>query len=201
MPEADPDVRAALDAVAQGAGWPALHAELAQRDPVSAGRIKPLDAQRIQRALEVLQLTGEKLSDLQRQARPAPVNLARFALVPFPRDVLYARINKRFDEMLANGLLDEVRRLRDRGDLDPGLPSVRAVGYRQLWQHLAGELSLDRAVEEARRATRNLAKRQLTWLRADPGIAWIHSLEAAEVGPISDALACAQGKFGPGTLC
>jgi tRNA dimethylallyltransferase len=201
MPEADPEVRAALDAVAQNAGWPALHAELAQRDPVAAGRIQPLDAQRIQRALEVLQLTGEKLSDLQQQARPAPVRLARFALVPFPRDVLYARINKRFDEMLAGGLLDEVRRLRDRGDLDPELPSLRAVGYRQLWQHLAGELSLDQAVEEARRATRNLAKRQLTWLRADPAIAWIRSLEAAEVVPISDALAGALGKIGPGTLC
>jgi tRNA dimethylallyltransferase len=103
--------------------------------------------------------------------------------------------------MLAGGLLDEVRRLRDRGDLDPELPSLRAVGYRQLWQHLAGDLSLDQAVEEARRATRNLAKRQLTWLRADPGIAWIRSLEAAEIGPISDALAGALGKIGPGTLC
>jgi len=201
LPEADPDIRTALDAVAQTSGWPALHAELAERDPVAAGRIQPLDAQRIQRALEVLQLTGERLSDLQRLAEPAPYRLARFALVPVSRPELYQRINARFDAMLAAGLLEEVQRLRARGDLDPDLPSLRAVGYRQLWQHLEGQVPFEEAVEEARKATRNLAKRQLTWLRADPEIAWVPSLEAADLVPISAALTSAVEKIGPDALC
>jgi len=201
LPEADSQVRAALDLVAQSTGWPALHAELAERDPVAASRIQPADAQRIQRALEVLQLTGERLSDLQQQSEPPPVKLARFALVPVAREVLYQRINARFEDMMAAGLLDEVRALRARGDLDPDLPSLRAVGYRQLWSHLAGECSLEDATAAARQATRNLAKRQLTWLRADPEIAWITSLAEADLVPISDALTSAAGKIGLKTLC
>jgi len=201
LPEADSQVRAALDLVAQSTGWPALHAELAERDPVAASRIQPADAQRIQRALEVLQLTGERLSDLQQQSEPPPVKLARFALVPVAREVLYQRINARFEDMMAAGLLDEVRALRARGDLDPDLPSLRAVGYRQLWSHLAGECSLEDATAAARQATRNLAKRQLTWLRADPEIAWITSLAEGDLVPISDALTSAAGKIGLKTLC
>ena len=201
LPEADSQVRAALDLVAQSTGWPALHAELAERDPVAASRIQPADAQRIQRALEVLQLTGERLSDLQQQSEPPPVKLARFALVPVAREVLYQRINARFEGMMAAGLLDEVRALRARGDLDPDLPSLRAVGYRQLWSHLAGECSLEDAMAAARQATRNLAKRQLTWLRADPGIAWITSLAEGDLVPISDSLTSAAGKIGQKTLC
>ena len=201
LPEADSQVRAALDLVAQSTGWPALHAELAERDPVAASRIQPADAQRIQRALEVLQLTGERLSDLQQQSEPPPVKLARFALVPVAREVLYQRINARFEDMMAAGLLDEVRALRARGDLDPDLPSLRAVGYRQLWSHLAGECSLEDAMAAARQATRNLAKRQLTWLRADPEIAWITSLAESDLVPISDALTSAAGKIGLKTLC
>jgi tRNA dimethylallyltransferase len=201
LPEADSQVRAALDMVAQSTGWPALHAELAERDPVAASRIQPADAQRIQRALEVLQLTGERLSDLQQQSQPPPVKLARFALVPVARAELYQRINDRFAGMVAAGLLDEVRALRTRGDLDPDLPSLRAVGYRQLWSHLAGECSLEDATAAACQATRNLAKRQLTWLRADPDIAWITSLAEADLVPISDALTRAAGKIGPKTLC
>jgi tRNA dimethylallyltransferase len=201
LPEADADIRTALDNMAQVTGWPALHAELAERDPVAAGRIQPLDAQRIQRALEVVQLTGERLSDLQSQAQPAPYRLARFALVPVSRPELYQRINARFDAMLAAGLLEEVMRLRARGDLDPDLPSLRAVGYRQLWQHLEGQLPLTEAVEEARKASRNLAKRQLTWLRADPEIAWLKSLEAAELDPISAALVSAAEKLARDTVC
>jgi len=201
LPEADSQVRAALDLVAQSTGWPALHAELAERDPVAASRIQPADAQRIQRALEVLQLTGERLSDLQQQSEPPPVKLARFALVPVAREVLYQRINARFEGMIAAGLLDEVRALRARGDLDPDLPSLRAVGYRQLWSHLAGDCSLEDAVAAARQATRNLAKRQLTWLRADPGIAWITSLAESDLVPISEALTNAAGKIGRKTLC
>jgi tRNA dimethylallyltransferase len=198
LPEADADIRTALDNMAQVTGWPALHAE---RDPVAAGRIQPLDAQRIQRALEVVQLTGERLSDLQSLAQPAPYRLARFALVPVSRPELYQRINARFDAMLAAGLLEEVMRLRARGDLDSDLPSLRAVGYRQLWQHLDGQLSLAEAVEEARKASRNLAKRQLTWLRADPEIAWLKSLEAAELDPISAALGSALEKSGRDPVC
>jgi tRNA dimethylallyltransferase len=201
LPEADSQVRAALDMVAQSTGWPALHAELAERDPVAASRIQPADAQRIQRALEVLQLTGERLSDLQQQSQPPPVKLARFALVPVARAELYQRINDRFAGMVAAGLLDEVRALRARGDLDPDLPSLRAVGYRQLWSHLAGECSLEDATAAACQATRNLAKRQLTWLRADPDIAWITSLAEADLVPISDALTSAARKIGPKTLC
>jgi tRNA dimethylallyltransferase len=172
-----------------------------ERDPVAASRIQPADAQRIQRALEVLQLTGERLSDLQQQSEPPRVRLARFALVPVSRELLYARINARFDAMIAGGLLDEVRALRSRGDLDPDLPSLRAVGYRQLWNHLEGECSLEDAIAAARQATRNLAKRQLTWLRADPGIAWVTSLEEADLVPISDALTSAAGKIGSKAVC
>jgi tRNA dimethylallyltransferase len=201
LPEADPYVRSSLDSLAQSSGWPALHAELAQRDPVAASRIQPLDAQRIQRALEVLQLTGQRMSELQRRAEPPAIRLARFALLPVPRPRLYERINARFGQMLEAGLLDEVRQLRDRGDLDPDLPSVRAVGYRQLWQHLAGERTLEQAAEAARQATRNLAKRQLTWLRADPGVTWLSSLEECELAPMYGALAAAAGKIAAKTLC
>jgi len=121
--------------------------------------------------------------------------------VPVAREVLYQRINARFDDMMAAGLLDEVRALYLRGDLDPDLPSLRAVGYRQLWSHLAGECSLEEAAAAARQATRNLAKRQLTWLRADPGIALITALAERDLVPISDALTVAAGKIGSKSLC
>jgi tRNA dimethylallyltransferase len=196
LPEASPAVRARIDARARELGWPALHAELAALDPAAAARIRPLDAQRIQRALEVLELTGKRMSDLQRLAEPAAVTLARFALMPVEREQLYERINARFDSMIAAGLLDEVQRLRARGDLHGDLPSLRAVGYRQLWQHLEGASTLDEAIDTARRATRNLAKRQLTWLRADPDITWIRALAERELAPISDALKSACGKLG-----
>jgi tRNA dimethylallyltransferase len=173
-----------------------MHAELAERDPLAASRIQPADAQRIQRALEVLQLTGERLSDLQQRSEPPPLNLARFALLPVSRPELYVRINTRFEQMVTGGLLDEVRALRARGDLDPELPSLRAVGYRQLWQHLAGECSLEEAVAAARQATRNLAKRQLTWLRGDPAIVWVTGLAEHDLVPISDAVTSAAGKIG-----
>ena len=195
LPEADPGVRALIDARGRDLGWPALHAELAARDPAAAARIRPLDAQRIQRALEVIELTGCRLSDLQKLAEPAPLRLARFALLPLTRAELYDRINRRFDAMLAAGFLQEVRDLRARGDLVPNLPSLRAVGYRQLWQHLEGMLAYDDAVAAARQATRNLAKRQLTWLRADPDISWVHSLAERELVPISDALKGSGGKL------
>jgi tRNA dimethylallyltransferase len=196
LPVADAAVRAAIDAQARSSGWEALHAELARVDPEAAARIRPHDAQRIQRALEVWRLTGQRISDLQRRAEPAPLRLARFALMPVDRATLYQRIDARFDAMLQSGLVEEVRRLRSRGDLTPDLPSLRAVGYRQLWAHIAGTTSLDAAVEAARRATRNLAKRQLTWLRADPDLGWIRALEELESVPISDALKGACGNRG-----
>jgi tRNA dimethylallyltransferase len=170
-------------------------------DPAAAARIRPLDGQRIQRALEVWRLTGVPISQLQRRAEPAPVRLARFALLPLERTDLYRRIDERFDAMMAAGFLDEVRRLYARGDLTADLPSMRAVGYRQLWQHLEGEVPLAAAVDAARQATRNLAKRQLTWLRADAGLSWIRGLEDEELVPISDALRSACGKWAGSRVC
>jgi len=172
LPAADAAVRAALDAEAAERGWPALHAELARLDPPSAARLAPNDAQRIQRALEVRRLTGRPLSSFHgRQARAAtPPPL--LALEPAERGWLHARIGARFAQMLADGLLDEVRRLRARGDLHLGLPSMRCVGYRQAWEALdEGELdaaALARLAARGSAATRQLAKRQLTWLRGMP---------------------------------
>ena len=188
LPEADPALRERIDQRARQLGWPALHQELAMRDPESAARIRPNDAQRIQRALEVHELTGEPLSRLQRKAQPADHRFARFALLPCDREELYRRIGLRLEAMLAAGLLNEVRGLQARGDLNPGLPSLRAVGYRQLWAHVTGEVDLATALAAAGRATRNLAKRQLTWLRSEPDLRWIRGLEDQELGPIREVL-------------
>ncbi len=171
LPEADPALRAALEAEAAERGWPALHAELAAVDPVTAARLKPADAQRIQRALEVFRLTGQPISALHARAqaqRPAPRHQL-LSLEPQDRAWLHRRIDQRFEQMLDAGLLDEVRTLRQRPDLHPGLPSMRCVGYRQAWEALdAGlqgpALRQDVATRGAA-ATRQLAKRQLTWLR------------------------------------
>jgi tRNA dimethylallyltransferase len=184
LPEANPALRARLDERARQSGWPALHAELAARDPDAAARIRPADGQRIQRALEVLELTGERLSVLQRRTEPVPFPVAAFALMPPDRAQLYARIDQRFTEMMSEGFLDEVRALRARGDLDPDLPSMRSVGYRQLWSHLEGACGVREAVAAGQRATRNLAKRQLTWLRSEPVWSGIHGLEEQELAPI-----------------
>ena len=166
LPAADVQVRAGIDARAATLGWPALHAELAAVDPVTAARLAPADAQRIQRALEVWQLSGRPLSDWHQgpaRALPAQV-LPLVALEPDSRAWLHARIARRFDAMLAAGLLDEVRGLRARGDLHDGLPSMRCVGYRQAWAALdAADAAPLREAGIA--ATRQLAKRQLTWLR------------------------------------
>jgi tRNA dimethylallyltransferase len=188
LPEANPDVRARIDERARRLGWPALHAELAARDPEAAAKIRPRDGQRIQRALEVIELTGEQLSQLQKRAEPSPVTLAAFALQPFERAELYRRIDQRFLQMIDAGLLEEVRALRARGDLHADLPSLRAVGYRQIWSHVAGEQSLEAAIEAGQRATRNLAKRQLTWLNADKSVNWIPGLEDQSLAPIVRAL-------------
>jgi tRNA dimethylallyltransferase len=167
LPQADPEVRATINAEARSRGWPALHAELERIDPRSARRIPPGDTQRIQRALEVFRITGRPLSALQGQASAAlPFALKAFSLLPTDREALNQRIAERFDAMLARGLVDEVRALRRRYRLTPGMPSMRAVGYRQVWQFLEGEISEAEMREQAVAATRQLAKRQLTWLRS-----------------------------------
>jgi len=165
LPEAHPAVRAAIDARATRAGWPALHAELAAVDPATAARLAPNDSQRIQRALEVHQVSGRPLSAWHSapDGRTPPL----IALEPDDRAWLHARIGARFAAMLDAGFVDEVRRLRARGDLHAGLPSMRAVGYRQAWSALEGG-DLDTLAASASAATRQLAKRQLTWLRSMP---------------------------------
>jgi tRNA dimethylallyltransferase len=174
LPGADPALRASLNARAAAAGWPALHAELARVDPAAAARIRPADSQRIQRALEVHALTGRPLSELRAEnLRSASVpGWLKLAVAPAERATLAAGLEQRLDAMLAAGFVAEVERLRARGDLGPELPAIRAVGYRQLWQHLEGLTTLAEARREALAATRQLAKRQFTWLRAEPATEW-----------------------------
>jgi tRNA dimethylallyltransferase len=166
LPAADRAVRARIDERARTHGWPALHAELARIDPGTAARLPPGDSQRIQRALEVYELTGVPLSQLQAGPRPPTLDLRTIALLPADRASLHRRIEARFDAMLAAGFLDEVRALMNRGDLDPDLPSLRAVGYRQAWRHLAQRTPFGEFRAAAIAATRQLAKRQCTWLRS-----------------------------------
>ena len=173
LPQADAALRAELDREAAEHGVPALHARLANIDPDTAARLKPNDSQRIQRALEIFQLTGQPMSQLLAQAAPAPLpfRLLPIALEPSDRAVLHQRIADRFDAMLDRadgGLLGEVRRLRERGDLHPGLPSMRCVGYRQAWEYLDGQIDRAALRDKGIAATRQLAKRQLTWLRSMP---------------------------------
>ena len=171
LPAADPGVRAEIDAEARARGWPALHAELARVDPASAARLEPGDAQRIQRALEVFRVTGTPLSrQLGDRTREPPFALHPIALVPSDRGALHQRIAARFDAMLAAGLVEELAELRTRYALHPGLSSMRCVGYRQAWQHLEGEYGRVELRDRGIFATRQLAKRQLTWLRAWAGL-------------------------------
>ena len=190
LPDADSEVRAAIDAEAERSGWPAMHAALAEIDPGAAQRIAPNDRQRIQRALEVYRVSGRALSDWQRAGVPAPAyTFIRIAVVPGSRELLHTRIDKRFDEMLEQGFLDEVRRLRQRPGLGAASPSMRAVGYRQLWSHLDGEYDLATAIRRAQAATRQLAKRQLTWLRGDDALEVFDPLEDGTAEAISTFLA------------
>lgn len=169
LPQADLKIRAAIDARAATRGWPALHAELQGIDPEAAARIHPNDPQRIQRALEVFELSGRTISAWQRDTRPEHgLRWSRWALVPADRAALHARIAARYAQMLEAGLLAEVQRLLALPGVEARSPSMRAVGYRQLADHLAGQCSLDAAIEQAVAATRQLAKRQLTWINADP---------------------------------
>jgi tRNA dimethylallyltransferase len=180
LPQADPALRAEIDAEAAAQGWPGLHAELARHDPDTAARLKPTDAQRIQRALEVLRLTGRTLGSFfaEQAANALPFNLLNIALVPSDRSVLHARIGERFAAMLAAGLVDEVKSLRTKYALDAGLPSMRCVGYRQVWEMLEGELPAKELRERGIYATRQFAKRQLTWLRSMDGLTTVDPLAA-----------------------
>ncbi|MBC7621752.1 MAG: tRNA (adenosine(37)-N6)-dimethylallyltransferase MiaA, partial [Candidatus Saccharibacteria bacterium] len=176
MPAANPAIRAQLEAQAQQRGWPALHAELALVDAATAARLAPMDGQRIQRALEGFQISGLPISSFhatKKGAAPAlstasKANLLLISLEPDDRSWLHARIAQRFEAMLAQGFLEEVRALRARGDLHPDLPSMRCVGYRQAWEALDGTLPMTALRDRGIFATRQLAKRQVTWLRSMP---------------------------------
>ena len=169
LPRADPALRKQLEAEAAARGWPALHAELAQVDPVTAARLAPNDSQRIGRALEIFRLTGTPMAALLDRAQSElPYRVLQLALIPSDRAVLHQRIAARFDAMLAEGLIDEVERLRRDYVLTPDLPAMRAVGYRQAWAYLDGEIDLKELREQGIAATRQLAKRPLTGLRSWP---------------------------------
>ena len=170
LPDADPSVRERLEAEAREQGWEALHERLAGVDPAAARRIHPNDPQRIQRALEVWEISGRPLSELQKRATVSqpPWPVVRIGLMPDDRAWLHERIARRFQLMIRQGLLDEVRALHERGDLSPDLPSIRAVGYRQIWACLDGECDLEEATRRGIVATRQLAKRQMTWMRSEP---------------------------------
>ena len=181
LPAADPAIRARLETRAAAEGWPALHAELARLDPPAASRIRPNDRQRIQRALEVIERTGRPISAQLAQNLRGAASRDDLSLVLAPADraALSERIARRFEAMLARGLVAEVETLRRRGDLHAKLPALRLIGYRQLWEHLEGATTLAEATEKAIAATRQLARRQLTWLRAEPGAEWFDPFESA----------------------
>jgi tRNA dimethylallyltransferase len=190
LPGADPKIRAEIDREANVVGWPAMHAELAAIDARSAARIRPNDAQRIQRALEVFRISGKPLSEFHAEVQGPDADLAfsTYAWVPSDRERLYVSIRMRFQEMLRSGLLEEVGRLHQRPDLHADLPSIRAVGYRQLWEYLDGRVSLEVATENAIVATRHLARRQLIWLRGDDEVTCIDSLEPDARAHIEDEI-------------
>ena len=190
LPEADPETRAALDEEAARRGWPALHQQLLQVDPQSARRISQNDAQRIQRALEVYRVSGRSLSDWQAAAAgpERPYRYLKIALIPDSRKALHQRIADRLCAMFAGGLVEEVRGLRLRPGLTGQSPAMRAVGYRQVWQHLDGDYDLAEAEQRALYATRQLAKRQLTWLRGEKALNAVDPLEDGAFGAILSVL-------------
>ena len=178
LPEADPQIRSHIEAEAQDVGWAALHQQLLELDPVAGARIHPNDPQRLSRALEVFRITGKTLTELtQQQGSELPYRTLQYAIAPSDRAVLRQRIAERFDAMLAQGFEAEVRQLFERGDLTPDLPSIRCVGYRQMWDYLAGVIDYEEMRYRGTVATNQLAKRQLTWLRR-----WSHPLTWLETG-------------------
>ncbi len=186
LPSADEALRRRLSEEAQVLGWSALHARLAGRDRAAAARIHPNDPQRIQRAWEVFELTGRPMTDFFREPGEGalPYRLLKVVLLPPARETLYARIAERFQDMLSRGFVDEVARLRDRADLHIELPSMRAVGYRQVWQHLDGRYDSSTMRERAIAATRQLAKRQITWLRSETGVAALEPFSRDIMGKV-----------------
>ena len=179
LPSADADIRTRLEAEAEADGWASLHRRLAEVDPEAAARIHPNDPQRLQRALEVYELTGTPLSELQQSQQadqPLPYRIIKLAVAPADRTILHERIAQRYELMLQNGLVDEVESLRQRGDLHQDMPALRAVGYRQVWEYLGGSLNYTEMVERGIIATRQLAKRQFTWLRSEPDLTLLDSL-------------------------
>ena len=191
LPMANEGIRGEIDAMAEESGWPAVHAELKAIDAISAERINPNDSQRIQRALEVYKASGKSLSDWQ-QASGTPaddVAYLKIALQIEPRKLLHERIALRLDQMVDNGFVDELRRLRERPGVTRDSPAMRAVGYRQFWNYLENECSQEEAKERALFATRQLAKRQLTWLRSEQAVFTINPLEVAAIDTISKHLA------------
>nr|WP_194709929.1 tRNA (adenosine(37)-N6)-dimethylallyltransferase MiaA [Pseudoalteromonas sp. S16_S37] len=178
LPEADPVIRAQLEIEANEQGWPELHKQLTQIDPQAAAKISENDSQRINRALEVYRISGKTMTELQQQKQaPLPYQFHQFAIAPSDRKVLHQRIEKRFQIMLDQGFKNEVLALYKRGDLHPDLPSIRCVGYRQMWEHLAGECDYEQMVFKGIAATRQLAKRQLTWLRGWSQLTWLETNE------------------------
>ena len=178
LPEADPQIRAQIEAEAQALGWAVLHQQLLQIDPVAGARIHPNDPQRLSRALEVYRITGKSMTELTQQSGcELPYRTLQYAIAPTDRALLRQRIAERFAAMLAQGFEAEVRTLFERGDLSPDLPSIRCVGYRQMWDYLAGVIDYEEMRYRGTVATNQLAKRQLTWLRG-----WSHPLTWLETG-------------------
>jgi tRNA dimethylallyltransferase len=177
LPEADEAIRKQIEDEAREKGWPAIHEKLAQVDPESAARLNPNDPQRVQRALEVYLVTGKTLTEhwAQQQQKSIPYHVVQFAICPKERKTLHERIEIRFEQMLKEGFVEEVRALYQRGDLHENLPAIRAVGYRQVWEHLNGQLSYDEMIFKGVVATRQLAKRQVTWLRSWKDLHWLES--------------------------
>ena len=174
LPEANVEIRAELEAQAAQYGWPHLYQELVKIDPQAAQKMSENDSQRINRALEVYKLTGKTMTELQKQKQPVlPYTFHQFAIAPTQRSELHQRIEKRFKIMLEQGFENEVSTLYLRKDLHPNMPSIRCVGYRQMWDYLAGEIDHDEMVFRGIAATRQLAKRQLTWLRSWPDVTWL----------------------------
>ncbi|WP_373819860.1 tRNA (adenosine(37)-N6)-dimethylallyltransferase MiaA [Glaesserella sp.] len=178
LPSSDPTVRTEIETKAAQFGWSALHQDLLKIDPIAAERINPNDSQRINRALEVFYISGKTMTELTtQQGEPIPYDILQFAIAPQERAVLHQRIEQRFHKMIELGFEQEVRRLYERGDLTADLPSIRCVGYRQMWEYLDGKIGLDEAIFKGICATRQLAKRQITWLRGwSSELEWLDSL-------------------------
>jgi tRNA dimethylallyltransferase len=191
MPSADAEVRARLEAQAAEQGWAAMHVRLAEVDPVAAARIHPNDPQRIQRALEVYELTGTSMTELTsaQVKEPLPYRLCKLAIAPKEREVLRERIALRFHQMIEEGFIEEVEALYARGDLNLDMPSMRSVGYRQIWYYIQGKYSRAEAIERGIIASRQLAKRQMTWLRSDTNVHWFDSTEVKLLDSVLKCLA------------